>query len=64
LANYLKLQLPAWAPPVHDEKNQWAKVAELRSPSALGSRLTIHVSAQSTARHLEDEHGWSGSSKE
>jgi hypothetical protein len=56
LANYLRLQLPSWAPPAHDEKNQWAKVAELRSPSALGSRLTIHVSAQSTARHLEDEH--------
>lgn len=56
LANYLKLQLPAWAPPEQDGKNQWAKVAELRSPSALGSRLTVHVSAQSTARHLEDDH--------
>jgi hypothetical protein len=39
LANYLKLQLPVWAPPVKDEtkrKDQWATVAELRSPSALG----------------------------
>jgi hypothetical protein len=59
LANYLKLQLPAWAPPVVDEtkrRDQWTTVAELRSPSALGSRLTTHVSSQSTARHLEDEH--------
>jgi hypothetical protein len=56
LATYLRLQLPAWAPPAPDGKNQWAKVAELRSPSALGSRLTAHVSSQSTARHLEDEH--------
>jgi len=57
LANYLKLQLPVWAPPVPDEKarrDQWAAVAELRSPSALGSRLTTHVSLQSTAGHLED----------
>ena len=57
LANYLKLQLPVWAPPVPDEKArryQWAAVAELRSPSALGSRLTTHVSLQSTAGHLED----------
>jgi len=55
LAGYLNLQLPAWAPPATDVKNQWAKVEELRSPSALGGRLTTHVSAQSTARHLEDE---------
>jgi hypothetical protein len=57
LANYLKLQLPAWAPPPPDEKkrrDQWSTVAELRSPSAIGDRLTAHVSAQSTAGHLED----------
>ena len=56
LASYLKLQLPAWAPPPPDEKkrDQWSTVAELRSPSAIGDRLTAHVSAQSTAGHLED----------
>jgi hypothetical protein len=57
LANYLKLQLPAWVPPVPDEKkrkDQWSTVAELRSPSAIADRLTAHVSAQSTAGHLED----------
>jgi len=56
LANYLRLQLPAWVPPVPDatkRKDGWSTVAELRSPSAIGDRLTAHVSAQSTARHLE-----------
>jgi hypothetical protein len=58
LANYLRLQLPAWAPPAADEtkrKDQWATVAELRSPRAMADRLTAHVSAQSTAGHLDDE---------
>ncbi len=57
LASYLRLQLPAWAPPVKDEtkrKDQWSTVAELRSPSAIADRLTAHVSRQSTATHLED----------
>ncbi len=56
LAGYLRLQLPAWAPPVKDatkRPDQWSTVAELRSPSAIADRLTAHVSAQSTARHLE-----------
>jgi hypothetical protein len=59
LADYLKLTLPAWVPPVADEARRpdgWAKVAELRSPSALGNEMTVHVSSQSTARHLEDDH--------
>jgi hypothetical protein len=58
LANYLRLQLPAWVPPAPDatkRKDGWSTVAELRSPSAIGDRLTAHVSAQSTARHLEGE---------
>jgi Ion channel len=57
LANYLRLQLPGWVPAVRDEKkrkDQWSTVAELRSPSAIAERLTAHVSAQSTAGHLED----------
>ncbi len=58
LAAYLRLQLPAWAPPVKDvtkRKDQWSTVAELRSPSAIADRLTAHVSRQSTASHLEDQ---------
>jgi hypothetical protein len=58
LANYLKLQVPGWTPAVLDEKkrpDQWSTVAELRSPKAIADRLTAHVSAQSTAGHLEDE---------
>jgi hypothetical protein len=57
LASYLRLQLPGWVPPVPDatkRKDGWSTVAELRSPSAIGDRLTAHVSAQSTARHFED----------
>jgi hypothetical protein len=58
LANYLKLQLPAWTPPAPDptkRRDGWSTVAELRSPSAVADRLTAHVSAQSTAGHLDDE---------
>ena len=58
LANYLKLTLPGWTPALPDEKkrkDQWTTVAELRSPKAIAERLTAHVSAQSTAGHLEDE---------
>jgi hypothetical protein len=58
LAEYLRLGLPGWAPPVADprgRKDGWSTVADLRSPSAIAERLTAHVSAQSTAGHLEEE---------
>jgi hypothetical protein len=58
LANYLKLQLPAWVPPLPDPQKRrdgWSTVAELRSPSAIADRLSAHVSAQSTAAHLEED---------
>jgi hypothetical protein len=58
LANYLKLRLPAWVPPLPDplrRRDGWSTVAELRSPSAIADRLTTHVSAQSAASHLEDD---------
>jgi hypothetical protein len=58
LASYLRLQLPAWAPPLPDparRRDGWSTVADLRSPSAIADRLTAHVSAQSTASHLEDD---------
>lgn len=58
LSDYLRLQLPAWAPPLPDPLRRgdgWSTVAELRSPSAIADRLTTHVSAQSAASHLEDD---------
>lgn len=58
LAEYLRLQLPLWAPPPPDplrKRDGWKTVSDLRSPAALADRLTSHVSGQSTAAHLEDE---------
>jgi hypothetical protein len=58
LAEYLRLGLPLWAalPPDPSKKpDQWTTVADLRSPAALADRLTTHISAQSTARHLHDD---------
>jgi hypothetical protein len=60
LAHYLKLELPQWAPAPVDElvggkKDQWTRVAELRSPASLTDRLTQHISPQSTASHLQDD---------
>jgi hypothetical protein len=57
LANYLRLKLPAWAPPPPDpakRKDQWSTVSELRSPNAIRDRISANVSAQSTASHLEE----------
>jgi hypothetical protein len=65
LASYLRLQLPAWVPPLPDparRRDGWSTVAELRSPQAIADRLTAHVSAQSTASHLEDERNAGGRS--
>lgn len=58
LAEYLELDLPCWTPPPVDPARKpslWHSVANLRSPAALGDRLTGHISPQSTATHLEDE---------
>jgi hypothetical protein len=60
LGDYLRLRLPAWAPPPPDPQKRrdgWSTVAGLRSPSAIADRLSAHVSAQSTAAHLDDERG-------
>jgi hypothetical protein len=57
LAHYLRLKLPAWAPPPPDpakKKDQWSTVSGLRSPNAIRDRISANVSAQSTASHLED----------
>jgi hypothetical protein len=59
MAEYLRLELPRWAPPAADAARRpdgWTKVAELRSPSAVADRLRSHVSDQSTASHLHDGH--------
>jgi hypothetical protein len=58
MAAYLRLQLPMWVPPVRDpakKRDGWTTVADLRTPSAVADRLTLHVSEQSTASHLHDE---------
>ena len=58
LAEYLRLDLPAWAPLPPDparRPNLWNSVAALRSPAAAeADRLTSHLSPQSTASHLDD----------
>jgi hypothetical protein len=58
MAHYLGLNLPLWAPLAADpsrKPDQWSTVASLRSPAALGDRLTRHVSSRSTATNLQDE---------
>jgi hypothetical protein len=58
IAEYLRLGLPLWAPPLVDplrRRDGWSTVADLRSPSAVADRLTAHVSTQSTASHLHDD---------
>ena len=57
MANYLRLDLPLWAPPPPDpsrRRDGWSAVADLRSPTAIADRLTTHISTQSTASHLHD----------
>jgi hypothetical protein len=56
MAGYLRLPLPAWAPPeAKARRDGWSRVAELRSPGALKERLGVHVSERATAAHLHDE---------
>ncbi len=58
LADYLRLNLPAWVAPVAKERKAdvWSVVSGLQSPQVLADRLTTHVSGRSTATHLE-QHG-------
>ena len=54
LAEYLGLSLPLWiTDPL--ERDQWRKVASLRSPLA-GTAFTAHISDHSTAASHADEH--------
>jgi len=58
MGRYLHLELPLWTPPIADPARKpdgWSRVADLRSPQALRDRLTTHISAQSTATHLQDD---------
>jgi hypothetical protein len=56
MAAYLRLSLPMWAPPEPGpRKDGWSTVAQLRQPGAVNDRLTMHISQQSTAAHLQDE---------
>jgi len=55
MAEFLCLSLPLWATvPTPGKKDQWKTVADLRSPAAAADRLTLHVSAQSSATRLQD----------
>ena len=56
LADYLRVSLPQWLPPAAVEPRKtdaWTVMQGLRSPEALASRLTRHVSQQSTAVNLD-----------
>jgi hypothetical protein len=58
MAQYLRLELPAWMPPALDPSKKpalWNTVANLRSPTAARDRLSTHLSPQSTAGHLDSE---------
>ena len=58
LADYLRLNLPLWIapPPIVPKRDAWSLVAGLRS-KAVPPAWTSHVSAQSTALHLETHDG-------
>jgi hypothetical protein len=61
MSDYLRLQLPLWAPPPIDparKRDGWATVADLRSAAAAADRLTVHISGQSTVFHLDDEQSY------
>jgi hypothetical protein len=54
MSDYLHLDLPLWALPPAVKRDGWKTVADLRTPAAIKDRITIHVSEQSTAAHLQD----------
>ena len=56
LADYLRVALPQWLPPVAEDVRKtdaWTVMDGLRSPEALASRMARHVSQQATAVNLE-----------
>ncbi|HEY4011549.1 MAG TPA: potassium channel family protein [Acidobacteriaceae bacterium] len=57
MAEYLRLELPKWAPPPPNpaKPDIWNSVAQLRSPAGSGASLTSHVSPQATASHVGEE---------
>jgi hypothetical protein len=56
LADYLRLELPRWAPPAGPHKpDNWETVAKLRTPAAFADRISSHVSPRSGASLLSDE---------
>ena len=53
LAEYLRLELPRWAPPTGAHKpDNWETVAKLRTPAALADRLASHVRPRSADSFL------------
>jgi len=58
MAQYLRLTLPEWMPPVRDPSKKpdgWKTVEGLRYSAALADRLVSQISRQSTADHLHDD---------
>ncbi|HEX4155571.1 MAG TPA: potassium channel family protein [Acidobacteriaceae bacterium] len=57
LAQYLHLDLPLWVPPPSKSAKPdiWTAIGNLRSPAAIISQFTTHISPQATAAHLADE---------
>ncbi|QMV19220.1 two pore domain potassium channel family protein [Granulicella sp. 5B5] len=58
MAEYLRLTLPNWAPPVRDPSKKpdgWKTVEGLRYSAAIADRLVSQISRQSTAVRLHDD---------
>jgi hypothetical protein len=58
LADYLRLALPNWVPPIRDPSKKpdgWKTVEGLRYSAALADRLVSQISRQSTAVRLHDD---------
>ncbi len=55
MAEFIRLELPAWMPALAARKDGWRTVAELQTPAALADRLRGGISPQSTASRLHDK---------
>jgi hypothetical protein len=55
MAEYMRLDLPAWLPPPVTRKDGWKTVAELQTPAALADRIGLDISPESTASRLHDK---------
>ncbi len=60
MAEYLRLELPAWRPPprASGKPDIWTSIDQLRSPAGSATMPSTHVSRQATASHLADDEGF------